>query len=132
MTNPSDHACELTDQQVEEPLVTTKRPITANSGGSGTKRKTAMKKTLLTTAALIAAMAFTGYFEGPAHAIGAITPRPNCEIIPTDPADVNHPVTYQCSQTRLDGSSNPQAIKTGVKREVEPPDDCEDDDGPKK
>jgi hypothetical protein len=92
-----------------------------------------MKKTLLTTAALIAAMAITGYFEGPAHALGAITPRPDCEIIPSDPADINKPITYgSCSGASSGGNgaaTNFIHTKPPVPvRDEDPPDECDKDD----
>lgn len=48
-------------------------------------------KLTLTIAALL--LSSTGAF-----ALGAMTPRPDCPVVQTDPSDVNHPVTYQCAQ----------------------------------
>ncbi len=56
-----------------------------------------------------------GISAAQAFQIGAITPRPDCVIVPTDPADVNHPVTYTCN-TRISGDKSQQP-----KREIEEP-----------
>ena len=41
-----------------------------------------------------------------AFAIGAITPRPDCQIIQTDAADINHPVTYNCANPMRGGGQH--------------------------
>lgn len=46
-------------------------------------------------------------------ALGAITQRPDCQIIASDPSDVNHPVTYQCN-ARVGGDNSGVAASKPV------------------